>query len=96
MNRSYNIDSQLILIINRFFLRQVSFARIATPDRQPLRTALWRLRDSKSDARLLILTRWAPPNDFYDFVEDPARDIILMNQVKGYKLIKLGRLGPTN
>lgn len=58
----------------------VLFGRVASNDRQALSNAVWRMRDRMPEAKLMIATRWAPIRDFFDYVTDPNKDIISLQQ----------------
>ena len=56
----------------------ISFGRIGTNDRRNFQNAIWRMKDRMPDAKILILTRWAPISDFVKFVDDPDQDIFTL------------------
>ena len=51
----------------------VSFGRIGTGDKQTFQNAIWRMKDRMPEAKLIIVTRWAPVTDFRKYVEDPLQ-----------------------
>ena len=53
----------------------VIFGRIGTGDKQMFQNAIWRMKDKMPEAKLIIVTRWAPVTDFQKFVDDPLQVI---------------------
>ncbi len=55
-----------------------SFGRVSSDDRQRLSDAVFRVRRYYPAVRLLVATRWAPPEEFEDLVLFPSHDIFVL------------------
>ncbi len=58
----------------------IIFGRVNSADRQFLNDAVYRIRRYYPSTYLLVLTRWAPRDEFADLVRFPDFDIFLLDQ----------------
>jgi hypothetical protein len=74
--RRYNQLNQELTLGRSQVIVLILFSRVGSDDKQLFHNAIWRMKDRMPEAKLIIASRWAPVNEFTDYVDDPNQDII--------------------